>query len=214
MRRATVVILGVLGPSVTPAHSQETVTLTIEYASAVLTPGQSQTIKVWALMEPGIGQPAVWNTLGGTGQVFTVALFNAAGFNFASANNGQSGVFTNLTLNPFLVWPPATSPGTPDGNGNVNGIVGAQFWNTGSGANPILIWSAVWTPANYDPRVVEFNTVQTILPLVWLDPGLHPVQDEWTPVSIPNSFQVVPVPSAMTALALGAIFAVRRRRRK
>ncbi len=196
-------------------RAQETVTFTIEYSSAVLTPGQSQNIEVWALMEPGIGQPAVWNTLGGSGLMGEVLGFSAAWFNFVNVNHGQSGTFSNLALNSFLVNPPATSAGTPDGNGHVTGIFGFQWLGpTGGGtvANPILLWSAVWTPANYDPRLVEFTTVQTIPPHIWLLVGLGEVEDQWAPITIPNSFQVVPAPSALSALALAALIGMRRGR--
>ncbi len=202
--------LALLTPAV--GHAQETMTFTIEYSSPVLRPGQSQNMKVWAFMQPGIGQAAVWNTLGGSGQVLPVLAFSGAHFDLSNLKNGQTGSFSNLVLNPALLASPGAGPGTPDGNGNVLGILAFQFHLSLSQANPILIWSADWTPINYEPRIVTFNTLHATLPLVWLELGLGGVQDEWTSFTVPNSFQVVPSPSSSIALALGALFALRRRR--
>ncbi len=208
MRRIPAAMLATFGFLGSLAHAQETITFSIQYSSPVLTPGQSQTISVWATFAPGIGQPAVWNTNGGTGQVLPVAGFQGANFHLLNMNNGHTGTFSNLAVAPPLFG----SAGTAIVGGHIFDASAGQI-QPGSAANPIKLWSAQWTPVNYLPREVTFNTWPSFPPGVWLEIGVGTgALDWWTPISISSSFQVIPAPSGLTVLALGALITRRRRR--
>ncbi len=201
-----------------PAAAQETVTFDIRFSEPVLTPGEAQRIEVWAILDPGVGSPAVWNTNGGVGQAGIVRGIADAQFALVNLSNGATGVFSQLTVNPQLALL-LSIPGMPDGRGNVPGITLLQtpllgFLNM---SNPVLLWSCEWTPTDYLPRTVEFTTGVEAGPDVYLD--LFPYNspwayaDTWSALSRNASFQVIPAPGAALQLALGVLALSRRRRR-
>lgn len=201
------------------ACAQETVTFDIRFSDPILTPGETQQIEVWAILAPGIGGSATWNTNGGIGQAGIVKGIGGARFDLSSVSNGQTGFFTELALNPSLAlfYPP--SLGTPDGEGNVVGIefVQSPYFGQLLMSSPVLLWSCTWTPSGYSPRKVDFTTHQGADPFVYLElfpyNGSWGYPDTWTPLTPSASFQVVPAPGAGALLGLGFIPLARRRRR-
>ncbi|MFM9996974.1 MAG: hypothetical protein ACKVU4_14380 [Phycisphaerales bacterium] len=197
-------------------HAQETVTFDVRFSDPVLVPGEVQYIEVWCEFAPTVGAPAVWNQPGANPIVGTVLAFATAQFNLVNVTGGQTGVYANLLLNPALSLGMAGWEGTPDKQGNVIGMLPWQLPNGPMNpANPILLWTATWTPNTYDPRTVEFTTE------VMLGPSMHlhtsqfaiPLYDEWTPLHVPASFQVIPAPATLIVpAALGALRLTRRRR--
>ncbi len=198
--------------------AQETVTFDIRFADPVLTPGESQHIEVWAILEPGPGAKAIWNTNGGSGQVGTVGGIGAATFHFTNVVNGSSGSFSGLALNPQFLGPVAgQNPGVPDGEGNVHGIQFVEIPLLGSfhWLSPMLLWSCLWTPNEYSARMVEFTTQVVYGPEVYLAIGtsIQAFPDTWKALNPSASFEVVPAPMAALPVAAGAIAIARRRRR-
>ncbi len=201
------------------ARAQETVTLDIRFADPLLTPGESQHIEVWGILEPGIGATAIWNTNGGTGQLGEVWGIAGAKFDFTSVSNGHTGSFSGLTLNPEFVFTyPPPSPGVPDGEGNVRDVAFVLSPDLGAikTSNPVLLWSCEWTPTGYVPRTIGFTTQVMAGPDVFLrvNPnGFLAEYDTWTGISPSASFQVVPAPGSALLLGLGLLPLSRRRRR-
>ena len=189
--------------------AQETVRLEIAYEHNVLTPGQAQTISVFAHFEPGLGATVPWNTPPGTGQMGHVVAFAEAKFHLMNLGNAESGLFSNLALNPLLFG----SIGATSSGGSVLGVHAYQWENLSTLANPILLWQATWTPTDYSARTVSLETSATSNPFIFLDIGLSSLAaDEWTPLNVQRSFQIIPSPSTMGCGLLAFFFAMRRRR--
>jgi hypothetical protein len=205
--RAVVVAVVVALMLATSARGQKTVTLRIEYEHAVLQPGQSQTVRVWAFYEPGYGSLVPWTTPPGSGQLGFVSGLNDASLSVLSIANGETGAYSNLQINLH----PLGSVGTPVAGG-VQGIFVGQFEPI-LVSNPIWIWSATWTPFDYSPRSVTLATQATKPVGMFLQIGLgFPSRDEWMPIDTERSFQVVPAPGIIPLLAVVGLLAVRRRR--
>lgn len=192
------------------ALAQETVTFSFEFDHAVLQPGQSQGVRVFAHFEPGVGAYVPWNTNGGTGQLGQVRGFASAEFDILNQLNANTGTYSNMFINPLLFgWPGAVQP-----SGSVAGIDAFQFVGIMTQANPILLWAATWTPTFYDPRTVTLATQCTALPAIALDIGsTFPEPDNWTPIDGEGSFHVVPAPGAAALMGLAGFFLRHRPRR-
>ncbi len=196
-----------------PVIADEAVILNVQFLHPFLQPGQVQTIVVQAAFLPGLGGIAVWDTNGGQGQVGPVDRFANASFDLVNILNGDTGLFSGLTPNPLLNL--GSQPGAPNGAGGVDGIRVGQ-WGFPAGPvvmNAIGLWWATWTPHTYEPRTVTFDTVAWAPPQIWLDVGFaFSVLDDWTPVHLQGSFQIVPAPPAALALGLAGVLVGRRRR--
>ncbi|MCC6661800.1 MAG: hypothetical protein IT437_13040 [Phycisphaerales bacterium] len=193
------------------AFAQETITLQVAVKHPVLLPGQAQTVTVSAFFEPGMWQPAIWDTNGGTGQSGFVRGFAEAFLDLRNRGNAQTGVFSdfNVNLSPF------GSPGTVKPSGEVEGIFAFQF-EPADESNPIWLWRATWTPTDYTPRTVSLETAARNRPqmFIWI-PGISSYPyDAWDPITSEVSFDVVPAPGLpATLLMLGASIARRPGRR-
>ncbi|MFM9996972.1 MAG: hypothetical protein ACKVU4_14370 [Phycisphaerales bacterium] len=195
-------------------------------ANGIIEPGEAALIRVIADMgDDGInstGMLAVWNTLGGSGQVGPLYAFSHAFFDLNSTLNGHTGGWSGLSI-PVLKNV-ANSAGMAQANGSVAGIVAGQFCFLptfpGNTLDPITLWSGTWTPSAYDPRTVEFSfalsataPVPQAVYLLAGGPQMHAVQDVWDVVSTPISFQVIPAPATLILpAAIGAIGLARARR--
>ncbi|MFM9995877.1 MAG: hypothetical protein ACKVU4_08755 [Phycisphaerales bacterium] len=199
------------------AHAQKTITFDIRYSDPVLTPGEVQHIEVWAILSPGPGATVIWAPPGANPLPAIVRQFGYAALDVTNVLNGETGSFSNLLLpSPFSLYT-GQSVGAPGGGGGVAGIgVGqppAPPWNP---TNPIHLWSAIWTPLDYTPRIVEFTTFATADPAVHVEFGFSPPWgfDYWKAVSVSTPFQVIPAPATLIPSAgFGLLgFALRRRR--
>lgn len=204
-------------PAVSAAQAPETIAFDIRFSDPVLTPGETQRIEMWVILNPTPGTWTVWNPGGGSGLPALVRAFAGARFDLDSVQNGNTGVFSELALGPDIAWWPGSVPGAPNGSGGVTGVYGYQL-NTGpsafNGSNPLLIWSALWTPDDYTTRTVEFATGIQKGPDAYLDVGASlAVLETWAPITPHASFQVVPAPGPAIMLGLGLIPFGRRRRR-
>ena len=202
----------------TLAHAQETVTFDIRYSDPVLTPGEVQHIEVWAILSPGPGSAVTWNPPVGLPHPGVLLQFSYAVFNLTNVQHGQTGMFSGLVVPPPLGQYPVSSPGLPDGSGGVSAITAwqpyfAPPWNP---SNPIHLWSSTWTPNDYSPRTVEFSTLATNGPTVTLELAWSPpwVEEDWTPLYVPASFQVIPAPATMIVPAVFGLLGLTRRRRE
>ncbi len=215
MKHDTILALAGMALVAPAAQADEIVTFSVGFAEPVLSPGEVQTVPIWAHMNPGIGQPAVWNTLGETGQVGTVWSLFYATLDLLNVQNGQTGYFSNAAVGAGFNM--ISNPGNPSGGG-VTGIMAAQgdpFFGGQNQANPILIWSATWVPMTYVPRTVIFDTAAPVSPQVFLADVQVSwlVADEWGVINGSASFQVIPEQSAVTAIAVAALVGFRHRRR-
>lgn len=207
--RSVLTLASVALISAPSALAQETVTFSFEFDHAVLQPGQAQGIRVYAHFEPGVGAYVPWNTNGGTGQFCRVNSFAVAQFNILNVMNAQTGTWSNMYRNPFMLG----TTGQVQPSGSVTGIWVFQPGGTYTIANPILLWGGTWTPSSYDPREVRLGTHSNAPPQVFLDVGISsPELDDWTPIEGEGSFQVVPAPGGIGALVAAVFFAGCRRR--
>lgn len=207
------------------AWAQETAQLFIQLEPAVIVPGQSATVRVFAQYSPVVGSPAIWNTLGGTGQSGTVAGFSLATFDLSvSPAAGVSGSWSNLTLGAGSLA--AGSAGTVSPSG-VNGVL----WGTGFGPpfvlptvdNPVLLWFATWT-ADAGSGMGTLDLVTDILGYypsypdtvqLWLRGGAigtFAVEDAWPCTDGQAVITVIPAPGAAMVVLAGAWSIARRRR--
>lgn len=110
----------------------------------------------------------------------------------------------------------------------VPGFVSIQAWQDVeagpmSAQNPVGdLWSAVWTPAGYEPRVVEWRSqvscmagTSKLAVSLGRDPGTG--QEMYTFVRVPTEYGVAPVvivpaPGTLALLAAAGLFVMRRRR--
>lgn len=195
-------------------------------ANGLIEPGESALIRVIADMgDDGVnstGMLAVWNTLGGSGQVGPLYAFSHAFFDLNSTLNGHTGGWSDLNI-PVLKHA-ANIAGVAQPNGSVAGIVAGQTCFLpqfpGNTLDPITLWSGTWTPTAYDPRTVEFafalSATAPVPQAVYLlagGPQMHAVQDVWDVVTTPISFQVIPAPATLILPALIAAFGLTRARR-
>ncbi|MFM9997026.1 MAG: hypothetical protein ACKVU4_14640 [Phycisphaerales bacterium] len=208
-----------------PASGQETARLIIQVEPAVIAPGQSALVRVYVAYEPHVGLPAVWNTMGGSGQIGTVTGFSRATFDLSvSPAAGVSGSWSNLTLGPGSLA--AGSAGTVSPSG-VNGVL----WGTGFGPpfvlptvdNPVLLWFATWT-ADAGSGMGTLDLVTDILGYppsypdtvqLWLRVGAigsFAVEDAWPCTDGQALITVIPAPGAAMVLLAGAWSIARRRR--
>ncbi|MCC6659922.1 MAG: hypothetical protein IT437_03450 [Phycisphaerales bacterium] len=191
-----------------PLDAQEEVTFTVRFEHPVLTPGQVQRVSVWASFAPGVGAIVPWNTKPGTGEPGTVQGFSAAWFDIENISGASTGAYSNMAINPVMLG----TPGIAFPSGTVGGIFARQFLAPTSQDNPILLWSADWATSSFAPREVTLRPVATALPYIFLNVGFSlPVNDLWTPISVENSFQVIPAPGVLVPLAAAAFFDRRRK---
>lgn len=186
----------------------QTVVLTLEFERAVVHPGEVQRLAVSASFKPGVGAVVPWSTPPGTGQPAWVAGFSHAMLDVLNAGNGETGTYSGLAVNLSALGSAGVSAG-----GGVQGITAFQGPPLNA-SNPIRLWTAVWTPHDYEPRTVVLTTHPTSPAGIFLQviggSGL-PVLDEWTAIGVNASFQVVPAPGA--PVVLGALALARRRKR-
>jgi hypothetical protein len=197
-----------------PVRAQETITLDVRFADPILSPGEVQTIEVWATLAPGPGGTAIWNTNGGSGQQGVVLAFGYAQFDVRSVQNGSTGSFSNLALGAGLIVEPGFE-GTPDTFGNVLGIRASQLiLGPYVAANPMHLWTGTWTPSDYATRTVELTTLPFAPLGVYLQVGgAIPVTDDWASINPSASFQIVPAPAGVSVFSMAALGLPCRRRR-
>lgn len=207
------------------ANAQETAQYIIGVSSATVAPGGSVDVSVSVLYTPGLGGTAVWNTLGGTGQIGTVAGFSLAVFNLMSnPAAGVSGSWSNIAFNPlFSIF---STPGTIAGNNVNNANIGTGFGPPLSApvnGSPLALWTGTWTASAasgvgavglitdaLQGSPAHPNTVH-----VWLGStviGQFTVEDAWGVTDGQGSFSVIPAPASLALLGLGGLVAARRRR--
>ncbi|MFM9997025.1 MAG: hypothetical protein ACKVU4_14635 [Phycisphaerales bacterium] len=209
------------------AWAQETAQLFIQLEPAVIVPGQSATVRVFAQYSPVVGSPAIWNTLGGTGQLGTVAGFALAVFHvLGNPTLGVSGSWSNITAGPGSP-PPFPGGGTISGNNVLN-----NSWGTGFGpplvpaftTNPVLLVTATWTAAatsgpgmlGLTTDVLQGSPAHPNSVHLWLQGGMisspFAVEDAWPCADGQAVITVIPAPGAAMAVLAGAWSIARRPR--
>ncbi|MBL9032183.1 MAG: hypothetical protein JNM80_10825, partial [Phycisphaerae bacterium] len=183
-------------------------------ANGIIEPGEDAQIFFNVSFRPGVGGSAVWDTLGGTGQIGTVVgLGQVIGRLMADANL-NTGTWTGIGYRSGfnLGIPPSAEP---PHNHLVQWSFG-QFVPPGLSPNPLnddwFFW-AKWRPLGYEPRHVAFHFengwgTNPSWPFVILDigsPGEPDYrEDTWAFNTPAGGFDVVPSPgAALVALAGG-----------
>ncbi|MFM9997022.1 MAG: hypothetical protein ACKVU4_14620 [Phycisphaerales bacterium] len=216
--------IGVAAALVAPgaAHAQETAQLIVGVSGIPIGGGTSVVVSVSAMYSPQAGMPAVWNTLGGSGQLGIVCGFADAVFSvLAEPEPGVIGAWSFPQIGPgFSAF---SSPGIINGN-SVNGVaVATPAMPLFLTNNPVMLWTAMWTPSEFSaPGSVRISTDVLGIPgqypdtvSLWLVNGqVGPVwqRDAWPCTDGQNVITVVPAPSA-AVLCLGVVAAAARRRR-
>jgi hypothetical protein len=209
-------------------------------------PGQAARIRI-AVQATINGTSAVGQTTsytapspGGVGTVRGLgsAVYDLVGDGNAASANGTWGGFTGGFAGPMNGQPfnSGLSPGTAQpGGSSVHGMGGAQFLLPGQSANGantnVQIFHAVWQPASYAERIVNFVARGSVLvptgqqnSLLFAyglgtDPGTGENFDLLAGKYIPTVFgnglnipiNIIPSPSGAAVLGLGCILAGRRR---
>ncbi len=203
----------------TMAHAQpiEQIDYSIVWDKPVLMPGEVQTGHVWLKVTPDIGSTVQWNTKPGTGQAATLMAIAGSKFDLVNIQNGLTGKLVEWQLDS--AWYLAGPGSPPDGKGGILNINPGQFGkpinpspNTNQSVSPFFF---VWDPlGNYSPREVTYGFNPKTAE-VWLDvPGLpNWVGEDAAMIATQSSFQIVPAPSTLAILVIGAT-ALRTRRKR
>jgi hypothetical protein len=188
-----------------------------------------------------IGQTSTYTTPapGGTGTVRGLgsAVYDLVGDNNAATANGTWGGFVGGFTGPLSGQPfnSGLSPGTAQAGGSsVHGMGGAQFLLPGQSAtgtnSNVQVFRGVWQPASYAQRTVAFQGRASVLVptgeqnsiLIAYGLGTDPGTGENFDLLVGKYFStnfgtalnipVVPAPSSLALLGLGALVAGGRRR--
>jgi hypothetical protein len=191
--------------------------------NGLIEPGECARLELTVNITPGIGSTTTYTpppppgtgTIAGLGSIF----FDLTGTGSAQGTWAFLSRATGFALG---------SAGTPSGTGEaVTAAQAGQFilpGSTANSSNPVnAIWRGVWCPTSYTNRTVTFtsmaaaaggNNHSSILIQYGVDPDGNPqyigkfVSATFGSVNIP----VVPGPSSLALLGLGAVIAGRRRR--
>lgn len=192
--------------------SGQSMSLEVRVQHPIVSPGQVQTIELWAEYGPVGTVPCP-----GCPKPCPILGFAFSHCDLLNARHGETGVFEDIWQSPFL---PLSQPGLPTPDGDVVGIVGGQWHQDNNpfyqGQNPILIWAATWRPETYTFRHVEFTVQPTLTSSIWAS---CPPQSGYFLVFCERagssaSFTVIPAPGSAAALSvLVPMLALRSRRR-
>lgn len=191
----------------------ESVHFFVTLDKAVLLPGESAKVSVFAAFHPDAGEvvPVQYK-----GQTYngTVLGYGSSPFDIYSQWSGVHSTFSNLQLNTALNLNGHLF-GTPVDNAVLD-VGPSQLWpgNTLIPDNPIFLWSAIWTPAEYTAGEVQFN----IMPK-WASMGLEVPQfpgllfvQKWDFTTENASLMIVPGPGFTLFLISSSLACVPRRR--
>ncbi len=133
--------------------------------------------------------------------------FAAALFALVAAEAGWSG-------NTVLL-PPPNNPGVING-GSIDGITAGQIHFppvvNANPANPIAVFEATWSTGDFTPRSVDVNTRTTRFD-AYISATSPASQSRLAGLlEGAGAIEVVPAPSALALLGMGALVAGRRRR--
>ncbi|MFN0132803.1 MAG: hypothetical protein ACKVW3_09805 [Phycisphaerales bacterium] len=189
-------------------------------ANGIIEPGEDAQIFFNVSFRPGVGGTAVWDTLGGMGQLGIVGGLGWTSGNIIADQNMNTGDWIGIgyrsgfNLGVSAVIQPPQNHLLSWGFG--------QFLLPGETPNPLndtwFFW-AKWRPDDYTPREMRFHyertTGQTDARVI-LDIGVggmpEYVPDIWSFNNPATSFVVVPSPHHTPAIA-AAFFLSRRRHR-
>jgi hypothetical protein len=190
--------------------------------NGLLEPGEGIFFRLESvLFSPSVG--TIVHTPLGSGPVVGLATLSA----MLSSSGGGTGTWTSVYVDPQ--WRTGAQPPFPQQGGVVLGPIHflrlAPPFGTISPTNPIEgAMHAVWTPADYTPRTVEWYLVPYFSP--WGSLHVHYGDDPTTglplyttiqittgPIGAQHSIHIVPSPAVGAVLSLSAIGLIRRRRR-
>jgi hypothetical protein len=192
--------------------------------NGVIEPGEAAHLRLTAHMTPAVGttvpiDPTMFpgwtaGTLRGIMSIF---------LDLHGSNDAQ-GDWSHLRIDPVWDLLAGAGNGTPFAGGTqLRNIQAGQFpYSVGiiMTTNPLVdVWQGVWTPQAYDPRMVVFETVNgNANPTPFAGSALvrtggvtflpGTVSNGFTSIQIP----IIPAPSTATAVLLGCLLVVRRRR--
>lgn len=187
----------------------------VEVADGVIEPGEAARFTLNVEFDPPVGTFVAYQTPEpGTGPV--AGLLSQC-FALASPSGGE-GVWSHVRR----------AEGWEGAWAAVPGFVSIQVWQDvearpASAQNPVEdLWSAVWTPAGYEPRIVEWTSqvaciagTSKLAVSLGRDPGTG--LEKYTFVRVPTEYGtapvvIVPAPGALALLAAAGLFVVRRGR--
>ena len=189
---------------------------------SVLEPGETAFIDLFVEMTPNVGEPDP------DAEGSIVSYFQAAFFDVAATSEWTAGDVVSWKVNDWFVFLRGDSSYLA-GDGSIRDILAYQVEDSGGSAytlDPARLISIEWSPAgDYSPREVG----ALIDTREWADPdGTGVIPEDTGSVAyepfglklghwpLPDtlfSFRVVPAPSVVALLPLGAGFIARRRRR-
>jgi hypothetical protein len=190
--------------------------------NGVVEPGEGLRFELSISFDPPVGSLVNWSGPPEPGSG-TIAALSAIAFSLEPSAAPAQGAWTHLSQ--IAGW--LGTPGVSTPHGAVSGIFIGQL---ASGAlnqgNPIEnIWAGVWTPASYEPRIVEWYRFQTgplpnvhgaILAQYGTDPTtgqpLYTALHAFTPFYF-LPVAIVPSPASGSLVALVFAGALLRRRR-
>lgn len=188
--------------------------------NGVLEPGESARVRFSAAFTPGVGLPVTYQLPGGGTSTAPVAgLWSAVFALIATGANGGTWDFPTA-IPGFFAELDVIDPTT--GSIILTGIYQPEppLGSSPLPTNPLPdAWNAVWTPPNFDPRLVTFqpqpgSSVGGLFVRVGQDPQGNPLfsgatifSSTFSQVQIP----VVPAPAAASLVLLSFLGATRRR---
>ncbi len=219
--RAAIGVAGVLatgGIARAQTYPPETMDFTITLRDAggnnngIVEPGEVVDLRVTAEFWPPVGTQTLWNNYpGSAGVPGPVYGFAGSEIDVIGVRGSDTGTLLFEVPAPFAMGAPGTLvPATQSVAGSSAGQLVWLPILPGSQANPVLIFTGTWSPADYTPRTLEYRVDPSIGVIYLL---FNQCYGEYTINSGSSaSISIVPGPGPWLVLGVGGWLAPRRRR--
>jgi hypothetical protein len=189
----------------------ETGSFYFKFSDTLLEPGETLTISVRCVLDPGIGGQAIWDTKGGQGQIGTVLGIGVTGSSISSGD--VTGQWSNVKVNPELYWfdPPPTYTLTlaePIIVGQTILYAGQKYY----AETDNWLFDIKWKPDVYEHDVVTFSQPKLGVNVYLSVPGVpqFAVPDIWAALPALGEVTIVPTVPSFVVLVVGLVPFARR----